>query len=473
MSRRPRPDVLTVPVRRLGGGPGDRRRDAAPGHLDRPGRGSGVAPVRRDAPRSSGEEGQGAGAGGGAGLPDRRAGSRNLRGVRGSRAVAVVGVTLVGMLALGGAAPVWAAPAPGPTATPTPEPPLAGPGADGAVVGGPRLAGRGAVLPPGAPKLPKDLTAHGWLLADLDTGAVLAARDAHGRYPPASTLKMLTALTLLPKLKDRRILLTATDSDVNVDGTRVGLVAHGRYTLDVLFQAMLMASGNDAANALARAAGGTRRTLADMDAEARRLQAFDTHAATPSGLDGPGQLTSAYDLALIARAGLARSDFRKYTAQRRGWIPAQKPKYKRFEFANGNRLLYEYPGAIGGKNGFTDAARHTFVGAARRGGRRLVVTLMFGEQQPVRMSVQAARLLDWGFALRPALPPVGTLVDPADPSATPAPTPTPSREPGLQSAAAPPAESDGGPPGPVIAGAIGVALVLAAGGYAVTRRRRT
>ena len=124
-------------------------------------------------------------------------------------------------------------------------------------VGGPRLAGRGLVLPPGAPKLPKDLTAHGWLLADLDTGEVLAARDAHGRYPPASTLKMLTALTLLPKLKDRRVLLTATESDVDVDGTRVGLVAKGRYTVDVLFQAMLMASGNDAANALARAAGGS------------------------------------------------------------------------------------------------------------------------------------------------------------------------------------------------------------------------
>jgi D-alanyl-D-alanine carboxypeptidase (penicillin-binding protein 5/6) len=391
--------------------------------------------------------------------------------VSGVRAVAVIGVALVGVLALGGAGPALAAPAPKPTATPTPEPPLPGQGAGGEAVGGPRLASRGLVLPPGAPKLPKDLTAHGWVLADLDTGEVLAARDAHGRYPPASTLKMLTALTLLPKIKDRRVLLTATDSDVKVDGTRVGLVAKGRYSLDLLFQAMLMVSGNDAANALARAAGGARRTVADMDAEAHRLQAFDTHAATPSGLDGPGQLTSAYDLALIARAALARPDFAKYTAQRRGWIPAQKPKYKRFEFANGNKLLYEYPGAIGGKNGFTDAARHTFVGAARHGGRRLVVTLMFGEQQPVRMTVQAARLLDWGFALRPTLPAVGMLVGPLDPGASPSPTPTPSRGPAPQAAAAQPAGSDDSPPLLPIAGAIGVALVLAGAGFAVTRRR--
>jgi D-alanyl-D-alanine carboxypeptidase (penicillin-binding protein 5/6) len=338
-------------------------------------------------------------------------------------------------------------------------------------VGGPRLASRALVLPPGAPALPKDLTAQGWLVADLDTGEVLAARDAHGRYPPASTLKVLTALTLLPMLKDRRVLIAATDSDVTVDGTRVGLVAKGRYSLDVLFQAMLMASGNDAANALARAAGGAQRTVAEMDAVAHRLQAFDTHAATPSGLDGPGQLTSAYDLALIARAALARADFRKYAAQRRGWIPAQKPKYKRFEFANGNRLLYEYPGAIAGKNGFTDAARHTFVGAARHGQRRLVVTLMFGEQTPVRMSVQAARLLDWGFAFGATVPPVGTLVDPADPDASPTPTPTVSATPGLRPAAAAPPAPDDGPPLLPVAGALGVALVLAGAGYILTRPR--
>ena len=410
----------------------------------------------------------------GAAVRGGAAAGRNLPGVRAVRAVAVAAAVTVGVVAVGAAGPAWAAPAvapqPRPTATPTPEPPLPGQGADGQTVGGPRLASRGLVLAPGAPKPPKDLTAHGWLVADLDTGEVLGARDAHGRYPPASTLKMLTALTLLPKIKDRRVLLTATGSDVNVDGTRVGLVVNGRYTLDVLFQAMLMASANDAANALARAAGGTARTLTEMDEVAHRLQAFDTHAATPSGLDGPGQLTSAYDLALIARAALARSDFRKYTAQLRGWIPAQKPKYKRFEFANGNRLLYEYQGAIGGKNGFTDAARHTFVGAAKRGTRRLVVTLMFGEQTPVRMSVQAARLLDWGFAQRSAVP-VGALVDPVDPAAMP--TPTSSPVPELRPASAGPSDSGGdGPPLLPVAAALGAGLLVLATGYAVTTRRR-
>ena len=234
------------------------------------------------------------------------------------------------------------------------------------MVGGNRMGTVGLALPAGAKPLPKDISARGWVIADLDSGDVLAARNPHGRYPPASTLKWLTALTLLPKL-DKRKRVVCSYADVDVDGTRVGLVQYGRYSVDLLFQAMLMASGNDAANALARVAGSVPSTVAAMNATARSIQAYDTHAATPSGLDGPHQLTSAYDLALIGRADLARADFRKYTAQKLGTIPAQGTKYHSFQFANDNKLLYNYPGAFGGKNGFTDAAHHSFIGAAKHG----------------------------------------------------------------------------------------------------------
>ena len=93
-----------------------------------------------------------------------------------------------------------------------------------------------------------------------------------------------------------------------------------------------------------------------------------------------------------------------------------------FELTNSNKLLQHYPGAIGGKAGFTDAARHTLVGAAERDGRRLVVALMRGEQEPVPMWRQAAALLDWGFAQPPDAAPVGVLVD-----AAPAPPTSPVR----------------------------------------------
>jgi len=389
---------------------------------------------------------------------------------------------LVSLLAVGGPGPAWSAPAPAPpVATPTPEPPLPGQGPDGTPVGGVRLGSLGVQAPLGAPPLPKNISARGWVLADLDSGEVLTVRNAHGRYPPASTLKVLTALTLLPRLTNKKQVVTCVDADVDVDGSRVGLVAAGRYTVDLLFQAMLMASGNDAANTLARAFGGVPRTLAAMNAEVRRLQAFDTHAATPSGLDGPGQLTSAYDLALITRAALRRPDFQKYMTQRIGRIPAQKPKFAAFEFANGNKLLYNYPGTIGGKNGFTDAARHTFIGAAKRGSRRLVVTFLYGEHRPTQISEQAARMLDWGFSLPPTVQPVGMLVDPVDPDAASTASATPGTPvPGDPAPVPPGAVAAGGrdrgtagsgAPAAVLAGGLLGAVALVWGGVALARRR--
>ena len=339
-----------------------------------------------------------------------------MRSVRTAAAVAAV---LCCLVAVDATAPALAsAPAATPVPTPTAESPLPGQGPDGQVVGGAGLGTVGFALPAKAKPLPKDVSARGWVIADLDTGDVLAARNPHGRYPPASTLKWLTALTLLPKL-DKHKRVVCSYADVDVDGTRVGQVQYGRYSVDLLFQAMLMASGNDAANTLARVAGSVPSTVAAMNATARSIQAYDTHAATPSGLDGPHQLTSAYDLALIGRADLARADFRKYTAQKLGTVPAQGTKYHAFQFANDNRLLYNYPGAFGGKNGFTDAAHHSFIGAARRGNRRLIVTMMYGEHKPDNISAQAGRLLDWGFALPRTAAPVGSLVAAAGATGTP------------------------------------------------------
>jgi len=376
------------------------------------------------------------------------------------------------LVAVGATAPALAsAPAATPVPTPTPEPPLPGQGPGGQVVGGARLGTGGLALPPKAKPLPKDISARGWVIADLDTGDVLAARNPHGRYPPASTLKWLTALTLLPKL-DKHKRVVCSYADVDVDGTRVGLVQNGRYSVDLLFQAMLMASGNDAANTLARVAGSVPSTVAAMNATARSIQAYDTHAATPSGLDGPHQLTSAYDLALIGRADLARADFRKYTAQKLGTIPAQGTKYHSFQFANDDKLLYNYPGAFGGKNGFTDAAHHSFIGAAKHGDRRLIVTMMYGEHKPDNISAQAGRLLDWGFALPRTAAPVGSLVAAAGTAGTPSAS-APASASGSPAAAAAHRDAAGsGNPTSAIALLLAAALAVLLGALAVRVVRR-
>ncbi|MFI7441149.1 D-alanyl-D-alanine carboxypeptidase family protein [Nonomuraea indica] len=303
-------------------------------------------------------------------------------------------------------------------------------------VGGEQLASRGLVRPDGI-KAPPTTKATSFVIADAETGEVLAAKDAHGRYRPASTLKMLTAVTLIPLL-DKDLRVKPSHNAVNQEGSAVGLTTKPIYKVDDLMKALMMSSGNDAAMALAEANGGLDKTLQDMNTAARRLQANDTVAKTPSGLDKPGQSSSAYDLALIARAGLANPEFRRYVGTKIAKFPAPK---KYYEISNHNKLLWRYDGMIGVKNGWTTKARASFVGAATRGGHTIIVAIMRHEGF---FWEEVAQLLDWGFAARGKVAPVGRLVDPLPvEAAAPAPqqvttTPMASAEPAplLESAAA-------------------------------------
>ena len=119
---------------------------------------------------------------------------------------------------------------------------------------------------PVRPALPTGLTGVSFLVADLDSGDILAAKDAHHPLLPASTLKVLTALALLPKVP-KYSTVTPTFDDVNIEGSRVGIIEKHQYPAYQIFRAMLMVSGNDAANALATAAGGQAR---DRTADERR-----------------------------------------------------------------------------------------------------------------------------------------------------------------------------------------------------------
>jgi D-alanyl-D-alanine carboxypeptidase (penicillin-binding protein 5/6) len=295
------------------------------------------------------------------------------------------------------------------------------------------LATTGLTLPAGAAAPPKDITATSWVVADLDTGTVLAACGPHEQSPPASVQKLLLTATVLPKLDPTQVVtITPADLAIVPHSSAVGLVNGGKYTVAQLLTGLLLVSGNDAANTLARIAGGSAGlpgTIAAMNEEAKHLGALDTHAVTPSGLDAPGQFTSAYDLALIARACFALPDFRKYDTPLTAQVPAQPGKGKGFQIQNENKLLNTFPGALGGKTGFTDLARHTYVGAAERNGRRLVVTLLDAEPLPVRAWQQGASLLNWGFSL-PKDAAVGQLVEPGAtdaPSSAPVPAPAGNR----------------------------------------------
>ncbi len=312
-----------------------------------------------------------------------------------------------------------------------------------AAQGGPQLVSTGTVVnyPAGrAPRLPR-VPASAFVIADAGTGQVLAARDPHGWFRPASTLKVLTAITLIPVLNPDATTVASREA-ATVEPNDVGLITGRRYKIADLFRALLTISANDAAVALAQATGSFRRGVQLMNAEAHQLQADDTVAKDPNGLDARGQHTSAYDEALIARRALASAAFLAYDRtlaarfelRPRHWVT----------LVNQNQMLTGYPGDIGGKIGWTSAAGATYVAMARRHRVTLIVTIL--KCRPLAEFTVASRLLDWGFAMDGKVRPVGTLVSPLPPAGRKVKKPPPARGPGTAATLRRPAAAGSGLP---------------------------
>jgi serine-type D-Ala-D-Ala carboxypeptidase (penicillin-binding protein 5/6) len=287
-------------------------------------------------------------------------------------------------------------------------------------VGGDAMGDCGIVTAPGTAPVPGDVSAESWLVADLDTGDVIAARDPHARHRPASVIKVLTAMQAINELPLNKM-VAGTTEDAAAEGTRVGVDVGGNYTINQLLHGLLMHSGNDAAHALAMQLGGMDAAVGKVNTLASRLGGRDTRVATPSGLDGPGMSTSAYDLGLFYRYAWQNPVFAGIVATKTFDFPGHSTpetgEHPNYQLENDNKLLYNYAGALGGKTGYTDDAGQTFVGAAERDGRRLVAILLRGTRQPIAPWEQAAHLLDYGFATPPGTK-VGALID-ADPSLMP------------------------------------------------------
>ena len=292
-------------------------------------------------------------------------------------------------------------------------------------IGGPQLAGHGVVVnyPSARAKpLPK-VKASAFVIADAGSGQVLAAKDPHGWYLPASTLKVLTAITLMPVLNPDAAVVT-TRRAADVEPSKVGLIAGHSYRISDLFKAMLLISANDAAMSVAQATGSVAKGVAMMNAEAHHLQADDTVAKRPNGLNGPGQRVSAYDEALFARQALTIPQFMQDERLRTMRFPL-KPGKKPVTLWNQNTMLESYRGDLGGKIGWTTASKTTFIGWAHRGGHTLVVTIL--HCKPLYELTYAARLLDWGFDEDGKIRPVGVLVPPLPVHTVARPAPRPAK----------------------------------------------
>ncbi|WP_333932580.1 D-alanyl-D-alanine carboxypeptidase family protein [Streptomyces sp. AHA2] len=391
--------------------------------------------------------------------------------------------------------------APKPSGSPSASP-SATPPASMSTVGGARLGRPGTQvnLASGVPVLPKDVSARSWIVADAESGDVLAAHNAHWRLAPASTLKMLFADTLLPKFPrtEKHKVAPSDLAGIGAGSSMVGIKEEETYTVHDLWLGVFLRSGNDAVHVLSAMNKGVENTVREMNEHAEELQALDTHVVSPDGYDAEGQVSSAYDLTLIARSGMQKKDFREYAATVSAKFPGETKKGKKgksvresFEIQNTNRLLAGdsdvpvYQGIAGVKNGNTTNAGATFTGVAERNGKVLLVTVMNpAKDGHNEVYKETARLFDWGFKAAGKVQPVGELVPPRSAARTGAqPGANPSGEAGGAVSGSGTSTGTGGKPvagAPAAGGssgmgtALGIAggvLVLLAGGAFLVNRR--
>lgn len=344
------------------------------------------------------------------------------------RAARTAAALVTGLVLVGIAAPAAVArpaeqagrvPRPGSTAGPqqpgsTTGVPRPGSAAAG-LIGGPLMATRSVVVrqpADDARPLPR-IPASAWLIANAGTGQVLAAKDPHGEFGPASTLKVLTAIALIPLLNPDGSVV-ASSLATSQQPSSAGLITGRAYRVADLFRALLLISANDAAVALTEATGSFARGMALINAEARELQAYDVVAKLPNGLPAAGQVTSAYDEALIARQALSVPAFMHYDSTLAARFEVRPHDFE--TLVNQNTLLTSYRGGIGGKIGWTVSSEATYVGLARRNGVTLIVTVL--HCTPLQEITSAERLLNWGFTMNGKVQPVGTLVPPLTTDAT-------------------------------------------------------
>ena len=244
-----------------------------------------------------------------------------------------------------------------------------------------------------------EVSAQSAVVLTADTGTVLFEKDGHTPRPVASTTKIMTALLALEAAQERGDpLVDITQEMVAVEGSSMGLQAGDSISLTGLAAGMLLASGNDAANAAALYLEGSLESFAArMNQRAAALGMEDTHFVTPSGLDGEdakglAHLSTAYDMALLARAALEDQAFRQLCSSPSLAVEFAEP-VKRVTYTNHNKLLTQYQGCVGVKTGFTKEAGRCLVSAAERDGALLIAVTL---NAPNDWEDHAA-LLDYGF----------------------------------------------------------------------------
>jgi serine-type D-Ala-D-Ala carboxypeptidase (penicillin-binding protein 5/6) len=238
------------------------------------------------------------------------------------------------------------------------------------------------------------------LLIEAETGAVLFEKDIHKQRSPASMVKMMLMLIVMEKVHAGELHLsdtiTATAHASKMGGSQVYLREGETFTLEEMMQAISIASANDACVAVAEHISGTIEGFLElMNERAKVLTMNDTHFETVHGLPpsngNPGDLTSAHDMAILARELIRYPDLLSWSAMKEGSLRDGK-----FILTNTNKLLYQFPGVDGLKTGFHAQAGFNITATAQRGGLRMIAVVMGAPSSTVRFD-EARRLLALGF----------------------------------------------------------------------------
>lgn len=255
-----------------------------------------------------------------------------------------------------------------------------------------------------------NLVAESAILIDGDTGQVLFEKNSDKAMYPASTTKILTCIVALENSKPGDKVTVDDKTPFEIEGSHIALEPKEVLTMDQLLNALMLESANDAAVVIAKHIGGSVEGFSKMmNQKAKEIGAKNTNFENPNGLENTSHVTTAYDLAMIARYGMKNENFRKYVSKVSDTIPPTNIKKEQRYLNNSNKMLFsdalidvdgkqvpaKYEGITGIKTGYTDVAMHCLVSSAKRNDKEYIAVVLKTDKQ--NLYADSHRLLNYGF----------------------------------------------------------------------------
>jgi len=243
------------------------------------------------------------------------------------------------------------------------------------------------------------VSSKGAVILDYDTRQVLLDNNMHAKLPPASITKVLTAVVALENYKLDK-LCTVSQAAAETEPYKIIMEPGEKLSVEDLMYGMMMLSANDAAEVLAECdSGGKVAFMAKMNQKVKELGLSDSNFVTPNGLDDPNHYSSAFDMATITEYAIrTQPDYLKYMGRIEDYSVGATDHNDPHYFYQLSTLIKTFPGMEGAKTGFTYEAGNTYIGVAKREGRRIIIVYFNANSK----TYDATTMLEQGFFLNPS-----------------------------------------------------------------------